>query len=130
MSKGIVLFDGLCNFCDSSVQFIMKRDHNAHFQFASIQSDLGQQLLKEHGLTEVDSIVVINNENAFTKSNAAIEIAKYFKGLWKILVVVKVVPKPFRDMVYDWIARNRYKWFGQKDACRIPTPEERERFLS
>lgn len=130
MSKGIVLFDGLCNFCDSSVQFIMKRDHNAHFQFASIQSEIGQQLLKEHGLTEVDSIVVINNENAFTKSNAAIEIAKYFKGLWKILVVVKVVPKPFRDMVYDWIARNRYKWFGQKDACRIPTPEERKRFLS
>lgn len=130
MEKGIVLFDGVCNFCDSSVQFIMKRDVHKHFQFASIQSEIGQQLIQKYNLQQLDSLVVIENGYAYTKSNAALEIAKHFRGGWKLVLLVKIFPTFLRDAAYDIFARNRYKWFGQKEVCRIPTKEERERFLS
>ena len=127
---GIILFDGQCVFCDHSVQFILKRDVDEVFQFASLQSDIGQQLLKQYKIdASMDSIVVIYMNELYTQSDAAIVIAQQFKGLWKLLTVVKFIPKWLRDKVYDVIAKNRYRLFGEMDTCRIPTEEEKRRFI-
>lgn len=127
---GIILFDGQCVFCDHSVQFILKRDVDEVFQFASLQSDIGQQLLKQYNVdSSMDSIVVIYMNKLYTQSDAAIVIAQQFKGLWKLLTVVKFIPKWLRDKMYVVIAKNRYRLFGEMDTCRIPTEEERRRFL-
>ena len=127
---GVILFDGECVFCDHSVQFILKRDVEKVFQFASLQSDVGQQLLKQYNVdSSMDSIVVIYQEKAYTQSDAAIVIAQQFKGFWRMLGVVKVLPKWLRDKMYVVIAKNRYRLFGKMETCRIPTKEERSRFL-
>ena len=125
----IVLFDGICNFCDASVQFIMKRDGGA-FRFASLQSDIGQELVARFGLQEVDSVVLIEDEKAYTKSTAALRIAKKLGRLWPACYIAVIIPKPLRDKVYDWIAKNRYRWFGKKDVCMLPSEKDRARFLS
>lgn len=125
----IILFDGICNFCDASVQFIMKRD-NGSFTFASLQSDIGQELVTRHKLQGIDSIVLIEEDQAYTRSTAALRIAKRLKGLWSLLYIGIIIPKPLRDPLYEMFAKNRYKWFGKKDACMLPTKEERARFLS
>ncbi|WP_438313645.1 thiol-disulfide oxidoreductase DCC family protein [Sporosarcina sp. FA9] len=129
--KRLVLFDGDCNFCDSSVQFIIKRDPVAHFQFTSLQSEVGVNTVKEYNIpSDVDSLVLIENGKAFTKSSAALRIAKKLDGLWHLLFILILVPRPIRDLFYDYFASNRYKWFGKKDeSCALPTPEVRERFL-
>ena len=129
--KRIILFDGDCNFCDTSVQFIIKRDPAAHFNFTSLQSEVGQELVKQHTIpSDVDSLVLIENGKAFTKSSAALHIAKKLDGLWHLFFLFILVPRPIRDSVYDFVARNRYKWFGKKeDACALPSPEIRKRFL-
>ena len=127
---GIILFDGQCVFCDHSVQFILKRDVEEVFQFASLQSDIGQQLLKQYKINaSMDSIVVIYLNKVYTQSDAAIIIAQQFKGLWKLLAVSKFIPKWLRDKVYVVTAKNRYRLFGEMETCRIPTEEERHRFL-
>ena len=127
---GIILFDGQCVFCDHSVQFILKRDVDEVFQFASLQSAIGQQLLKQYDVdASMDSIVVIYRDKVYTQSDAAIVIAQQFKGLRKLLAVVKYMPKWLRDKLYVVIAKNRYRIFGKMDTCRIPTEEERRRFL-
>ena len=127
---GVILFDGECVFCDHSVQFILKRDVEKVFQFASLQSDVGQQLLKQYNVdSSMDSIVVIYQEKAYMQSDAAIVIAQQFKGFWRMLGVVKVLPKWLRDKMYVVIAKNRYRLFGKMETCRIPTKEERSRFL-
>ena len=127
---GIILFDGQCIFCDHSVQFILKRDVDEVFQFASLQSDIGQQLLKQYNVdSSMDSIVVIYMNKLYTQSDAAIVIAQQFKGLWKLLTVVKFIPKWLRDKMYVVIAKNRYRLFGEMDTCRIPTEEEKRRFI-
>lgn len=127
---GIVLFDGQCVFCDHSVQFILKRDVDEVFQFASLQSDVGQQLLNQYNVDpSMDSIVVIYKNKVYIQSDAAIVIAQQFKGIWKLLVLVKIVPRWLRNKIYALIAKNRYRLFGQMDTCRIPTKEERRRFL-
>ena len=127
---GIILFDGQCVFCDHSVQFILKRDVDKVFQFASLQSDIGQQLLKQYNVdSSIDSIVVIYMNKLYTQSDAAIVIAQQFKGLWKLLTVVKFIPKWLRDKMYVVIAKNRYRLFGEMDTCRIPTEEEKRRFI-
>lgn len=130
--KKIVLFDGECNFCDASVQFIIKRDPQGIFSFASLQSDVGQQLVKEyHVPDEIDSIILINPEHHkfYIKSTAALRICKSLSGLWKIFYLFKIIPSSIRDKVYDIVARNRIKWFGKKDQCALPSPEIRKRFL-
>lgn len=129
--KRIVLFDGECNFCDSSVQFIIKRDPVAHFYFTSLQSEVGQELVKKYKIpSDVDSLVLIENNKAFTRSSAALHIAKKLDGLWHLLFLFILVPAVIRNGVYDFVARNRYKWFGKKeDACALPSPELRKRFL-
>ncbi|BAQ09224.1 hypothetical protein OXB_0752 [Bacillus sp. OxB-1] len=128
--KRIILFDGDCNFCDASVQFILKRDPAEHFLFASLQSDTGQKYREQYQIPDdVDSIVLIEKEKAYTKSAAALHIAKKLDGMWHILFLLILVPRPIRDAVYDYVAKNRYRWFGKKEACMLPTPEERKRFI-
>ncbi|WP_342507210.1 DCC1-like thiol-disulfide oxidoreductase family protein [Sporosarcina sp. FSL K6-2383] len=129
--KRIVLFDGDCNFCDSSVQFIIKRDPAAHFLFTSLQSDKGVELVKQYNIpADVDSLVLIAKGRAYTKSSAALHIAKKLDGLWHLSFLFILVPRKIRDGVYDYVAKNRYKWFGKKeDACMLPPPEMRKRFI-
>ena len=129
--KRIVLFDGECNFCDASVQFIIKRDPYEHFQFTSLQRETGERLSREFDVPDdVDSLVLIENGQAFTKSGAALRIAKKLDGLWHLAFLFILVPPIIRDGIYDVIARNRYKWFGKKeDACMLPTPADRKRFI-
>lgn len=129
--NGIILFDGQCNFCDKSVQFILKRDFKEYFLFASLQSDIGQSLLQKYNLsTDCDSFVLIENNKAYTQSQAALNVCRNLHGLWKLLYVFTIIPKPIRDYVYRFIAQNRYKWWGQISSCGIPTKETRKRFLS
>ncbi|WP_096270847.1 thiol-disulfide oxidoreductase DCC family protein [Paucisalibacillus globulus] len=126
----VILFDGVCNFCNSSVQFIIKRDPQGIYQFTSLQSDVGQKLLKDHEVpVELDSFIYIEDEKIYFKSTAALKVCRNLKGLWKLLYIFIIVPRPLRDAVYGVIARNRYKWFGKRDACMIPSPEQRKRFL-
>ena len=125
----IILFDGACNFCDASVQFIMNRDQGA-FHFASLQSEIGQQLVERYQLHGIDSVVLIENDRAYTKSTAALRIAKRLYRLWPLCYVLIVVPRPFRDSLYNLIAKNRYKWFGKKDICMLPSEKDRARFLN
>jgi predicted DCC family thiol-disulfide oxidoreductase YuxK len=129
--KRVVLFDGVCNFCDASVQFIIKRDPAAHFLFTSLQSEKGLELTKKYAIPEdVDSLVLIENGKAFTKSSAALRIAKKLDGLWHLFFLFILVPRKIRDGVYNYVAKNRYKWFGKKeDACMLPSPEQRKRFI-
>jgi len=128
----IILFDGVCNLCNSSVQFVIKRDKNDVFRYAAIQSEVGHQLITERHIdtTQVDSIILIEPGVAyFTKSDAALEIAGELGGLWKLTSVFKWIPKSIRDVIYDFVARNRYKWFGKQESCMIPTPELKAKFL-
>ena len=126
----IVLFDGVCNFCNSSVQFIFKHDKSNSIQFASLQSNTGQALLAKHSIPkEIDSVIFIENEKAYTKSSAALKIAGYFGGIWKLMNIFWIVPAFVRNFFYDIVAKNRYKWFGKKDNCMLPSPEIKNRFL-
>ena len=128
--SAIVLFDGECNFCDASVQFIIKRDSKSYFQFAAQQSDIGEALKREYGVSmSLDSILVIDQHKVYNSSDAALHISKHLNGLWSYLRFLKVIPKPIREVVYKFIAKNRYAWFGKKDSCMIPSPEVRNRFL-
>ncbi|WP_068676725.1 thiol-disulfide oxidoreductase DCC family protein [Oceanobacillus sp. Castelsardo] len=128
--KRIILFDGECNFCDYSVQFIIKRDPKGHFQFASLQSDIGKELLKKYNAPQaMDSFVLIEGNHCYFKSSAALRVCKHLKGAWKLLYFLLVVPSPLRDIFYELVAKNRYKWFGKKERCILPSVEERERFL-
>lgn len=131
MQDQIILFDGECHFCDRSVQFILKRDRHGYFKFASLQSELGQKLLKKHQIpTDTDSFVLVTSKQAYVKSTAALKVVRHLTGLWKILYIFILVPRPLRNFVYDVIAKNRYRWFGRKESCDLPTPEMRRRFLS
>jgi predicted DCC family thiol-disulfide oxidoreductase YuxK len=130
--KLIVLFDGICNFCNDSVQRIIKNDQKDRFRFASLQSEIGQELTSERGIdtSQVDSIILIDPGNAYyIKSTAALEIAKRMDGLYPMLQLFLILPASVRDWGYDYIAKNRYKWFGKRDECKIPTPDEKAKFI-
>jgi predicted DCC family thiol-disulfide oxidoreductase YuxK len=129
--SSIILFDGVCNLCNGIVQFIIKRDPNGKFRFASLQSESGQKLLGKFGLPsdEFDSIVLIQGEQYFLKSTAGLRIIKELGGLWKLLFVFIYLPASFRDFIYDQIAGSRYRIFGKRESCMIPTPELKARFL-
>lgn len=131
-NRMIVLFDGVCNFCNYWVNFLLKRDKKNIFLFAALQSESGQELLKKFSLatTDFDSFILIDGDSYQTKSDAVISIAKNLSGFPRLLVIGKFLPKVVRDFVYDLIAKNRYKIFGKRDSCRIPTAEEKEKFLS
>ncbi|GGF98444.1 thiol-disulfide oxidoreductase DCC family protein [Paenibacillus abyssi] len=127
--KFIVLFDGMCNFCNNSVQFIMKRDPKQKFQFASLQSSIGRELVQKYNVAGIDSFLLIEGERCYIKSTAALRVCRNLKGLWKLAAALQIVPRAVRDRVYDWFARNRIRWFGASDSCMLPTPEQRKRFL-
>lgn len=126
----IVLFDGVCNLCNGAVQFIIKRDSRAYFKFASLQSETGQQLLAAHRLKPtLDSFVVIDHGTAYAKSDAALRVCRHLRGVWPAFAWFRIVPRPFRDLVYSFVAANRYRWFGKTEQCMLPTPDTRQRFL-
>ena len=126
----IILFDGECNFCDSSVQFIIKRDPRGHFKFASLQSALGTEIREKFATPEdMDSLILVEDNQIYYKSTAALRIAKELNGLWKYCYIFRFVPRPVRDAIYDVVAKNRLKWFGTKESCMLPSPEVRSRFI-
>ncbi len=130
--KKIILFDGVCNLCNSSIQFVIKQDIEDIFRYAALQSEIGQQLTSERGIdtSQVDSIILIEPGVAYyTKSDAALEIGTSLKGYRTLSKFFKLFPSGFRNIVYDFVARNRYKWYGKQEACMIPTPELQAKFL-
>jgi len=131
MDGPLVLYDGQCGLCNHSVQMILRHDRRGRFRFAALQSELGQALLARHGLpaAEMDSVVLIDGGEAYTRSRAALRVAGRMDAPWPLLRALTIVPRPLRDVVYDWVARNRYRWFGRTDACMLPPPEVRARFL-
>ena len=131
VEKEIVLFDGLCNFCNNSVNFIIDHDPKGHFRFAALQSDFGRQKLKEQGYhtQKMDSLVLLSGDKVYKKSSAALRIARKLSGFYPLLYGLMIIPPFIRHGVYDLVARNRYKWFGKRDACRVPAPELKSRFL-
>lgn len=128
--SAIVLFDGVCNFCNESVNFIIERDRENYFKFAPLQSETGKKLLREYDLQNTDTIVLIENGMAYTRSTAALRIARRLSGAWSWLYGFIVVPPVVRDFFYKLFSKNRYRLFGKKDACMMPMPEIRERFLT
>lgn len=127
----IILFDGVCNLCNGFVQFIIKRDPEAKFKFASIQSESGQSLLNKLGLptNDFDSFVYIKGDTYFLKSSAGLNVLKDLGGVWQLFNVFVIIPIFIRDFFYNFIAKTRYKIFGKRDTCMIPTPEIKQRFL-
>ena len=129
--ENIVLFDGVCNLCNGLVLFIIKRDRARKFKFASLQSETGQQRLKEfnRAKNEFESFVLIQGDQYFLKSTGVLKMLKELGGFWKLFYVFILIPRPLRDFLYDTIAKSRYKIFGKRNACMIPTPELKERFI-
>ncbi|HLW32927.1 MAG TPA: thiol-disulfide oxidoreductase DCC family protein [Aequorivita sp.] len=127
----IILFDGVCNLCNGAVTFVIKRDKQKVFKFATLQSELGVDLLSNFKIdrSELDSIILINGDRFYSKSSAALYIAKNLSGAYPLLFGFIILPKFLRDWIYDFIAKNRYRWFGKRESCMIPTPELAKRFL-
>ena len=131
LPENIVIFDGVCNLCEFSVNFIFEHDTAGQFSFTPAQSPLGASLLRHFGINTscLDTVVLVRGERAYTRSTAAIEIASGLDMPWNLLAVFKAVPEPLRDMLYDLIAQNRYQLFGKKEECMLPSEELRRRFL-
>jgi predicted DCC family thiol-disulfide oxidoreductase YuxK len=128
----IILFDGVCNFCNRSINIILDHDQDAHFQFAASQSNAGINLLQQFKLDQKASasVILIDNEKVYTKTDAVIQIAIHLKGWPSLFSIIKFIPKPIRDFGYDLIAKNRYTLFGKRETCRIPDESNRHRFLA
>jgi predicted DCC family thiol-disulfide oxidoreductase YuxK len=124
--KHIILFDGYCNLCSSAVQFILKRDKKRIYKYAALQSEFGKTNLAANGLsaTEIDTIVLIENDIVYTYSTAALKIAKNLSGLWPLFYGAIIIPKLLRDAIYQFIAKNRYRWFGKKETCMMLPPTQ------
>jgi predicted DCC family thiol-disulfide oxidoreductase YuxK len=129
--KKIILFDGVCNLCNSSIIFVIKHDPKDLFRFAPLQSDIGKLLMEKHQIDpqETDSIILVDQEKAYTKSSAALRVSRHLSGGYPLLAIFLIIPVFLRNLVYDYIAKNRYKWYGKKDSCMIPTPELKAKFL-
>ena len=127
----VILFDGVCNLCNASVQYVIKHDKKKLFRFASLQSSFGESVLKQYDLpvNTFNSFILLSDNKIYTRSTAALLVAKKLSGLIKLFYGFIIIPKFIRDFVYDVIAKNRYKWFGIKQTCMVPTPEQRNRFL-
>lgn len=129
--SSIVLFDGVCNFCNGAVNFIIRHDRDGKFKFAPLQSTIGEEMRIDFGVgDDVDSIVLIENRKAFTHSDAALRITRGLGGIWSMGYVFIIVPKLIRDWFYRLFASYRYSFFGKKDVCMVPTPDVRSRFLA
>ena len=133
MAEGapVLLFDGVCNLCNASVQWVLKRDKKGQFRFAALQSDTGRQLLEQIGFSneKIETVVLIDGDRFFVRSDAVLEMAKRLGGIWSLAGVFRLVPRSIRDAVYKWVARNRYRWFGERAQCMMPRPEWKGRFI-
>ena len=131
-AKPLVLFDGVCNLCNASVQFIIEHDPEGKIMFCSLQSERGQAILQHLGMKtdDFDTFIFIENGEAYTRSSGILKEVSYFGGWWRFLSIFKIVPRPIRDFFYNIIARIRYRWFGKKESCWLPTPELKARFLA
>ena len=130
--KKIILFDGVCNLCNGAVQFIIKHDKKDIFRFVALQSDLGIEICNYIGIdrTKIDSIILYNPGVAYYyKSSAVLEIGNELGGIYSLVSIFKILPERIRNYIYDYIAKNRYKWYGKKESCMIPTPELKTKFL-
>ncbi len=130
MGRAVLLFDGVCNLCNGFVQFVIQRDPAGRFQFAALQSDAARGLLRAAPQPLPDSLVLVENGRVFMRSTAALRVARGLRFPWPLAYAFVAVPRPLRDWVYGIVARHRYRWFGRRDVCMVPTPELRARFLS
>ncbi len=130
--KPLILFDGVCNLCNASVQFIIKRDIENKFLFASLQSETGQNVLKHFGydLKAYKTVMLLQNKEIYTKSTAALRILRQLKGFWKFLYIFIAIPSPIRDLLYNFVASNRYRFFGKQEYCMLPSTELKAKFLN
>lgn len=131
IDKPLLLFDGVCNLCNGAVQWVIRHDPAGRIHFAALQSDTGQRVLERAGLSreELSTVVLYYQNQLYTRSDAALKVLQLLGGAWSILYVFRLIPRSLRDTVYDWIAGNRYRWFGKRESCMIPTPELKSRFL-
>ena len=127
----VVYFDGVCNLCNSAVNFLIDQDKQDRLKFASLQSEAGKAVLHRSGLPEADydSFILVKNGQLFQKSEAVLEVVRLLGGGWSLLYIFKMIPRAWRDWLYTQVAQNRYLWFGKRTQCRLPTPELRTRFL-
>ena len=132
VQQPVILFDGVCNFCNRVVNFVIKRDKKSVLKFAPLQSTEAKELLalQQEEASDSETFVFIENGRSYTRSTAALRVCRYLRGLWPLMYGLIVVPKFLRDGVYNWIARHRYGWFGKKESCMLPGPEIRSRFLN
>jgi predicted DCC family thiol-disulfide oxidoreductase YuxK len=130
--KSIIFFDGVCNLCNASIDFIIKRDKKDKFLVGALQDGVSKKVLSDYTVKEdyLDSLVLLEERKIFYKSTAALKIAKNLTGLWPVFYPLILLPEGFRDFIYDWVAKNRYRWFGKKNTCRLPNPEEKAKFLT
>ncbi|MFW6347043.1 MAG: thiol-disulfide oxidoreductase DCC family protein [Cyclonatronaceae bacterium] len=128
----VIMFDGVCNLCNASINFVIDRDKDRYFRYAPLQSETGQAFLKKHGrkTSDFDSIILVEGESYYTKSTAALRIARQLGNGWPLLYSFILIPPFIRNAVYDVIASKRYAWFGKQDSCRMPTPELKSLFLN
>lgn len=133
MAEGapVLLFDGVCNLCNASVQWVLKRDKKGQFRFAALQSDTGRQLLEQIGFSneKIETVVLVDGDRFFVRSDAVLEMAKRLGGIWSLAGIFRIIPRSIRDRVYSWVARNRYHWFGERAQCMLPRPEWKGRFI-
>lgn len=130
-NRAVILFDGVCNLCNGAVQFVIKHDTKAYYSFAALQSNYGQKLLKEHNLDvkDFDSFVLYENGKVYLKSTAALQLTKHLRFPFPLLYPLIILPAFLRNLVYDFVAKNRYAWFGKKESCMIPSPALKDRFI-
>ena len=131
MGHPVILFDGVCNLCNASVQFVIRHDARGYFRFAALQSEAGKGLLKRCGQpdSDLESVVLVEDDQCYTESTAALRVLRNCNGPLRILYAGIVIPRFLRDIMYRMVARNRYRWFGRREQCMVPTPELRARFL-
>lgn len=129
--KSIILFDGVCNLCNSSVTFVIKRDKKNYFIFSSLQSDAAKDILLQCGIkkNDLNTIILVDRGVVYSKSTAILKIVKKLNGPWKFFYIFIILPKSFRDTIYDHVAKNRYRWFGKRKECMVPTEDLKNRFL-
>ena len=127
----LLLFDGVCNLCNSSVQFVIKYDTKKQFHFSSLQSDAAKEILLQFGETNLnlDSVILISDEKIYSKSSAILRVLKLLGGFYSIGIIFYIIPKFIRDKIYDFVAKNRYKWYGKRESCMLPNKELKNRFL-
>ena len=130
-SEKIILFDGVCNLCNSTIQKVIEKDSKNQFKFASLQSEFGQKFLEKNKLSQTDfnSMILMEGDKFYTQSDAALRIGKELSGIYKLSGLFFIFPKFLRNSVYNWVAKNRYKWFGKQESCWLPTPELQEKFI-